>query len=190
MRGGQGKNVQETKKRNNEIINNLKQTLSKPTIVEAQRTLKIMEKLIDRVGLFLYLDSEFLIKFNEINNPQKLKLNKTLIQELSPEVLELVVREARMEIEFKSFASVEQQLKDGEVVEEEKIKEYERAKKDMAYSFKSLLRALEKRPQDVEILKNLKMNAVPNTEATNIHEALFNYKIIMQKTLATAAEEE
>lgn len=64
MRTGVGKNVQETKKRNNEIINNIKQTLSKPTIVEAQRTLKIMEKLIDRIGLFLYLDSEFIIKFN------------------------------------------------------------------------------------------------------------------------------
>ena len=37
-----GKNAQEMKKRNNEIINNLKQTLSKPTIVEAQRTLKIL----------------------------------------------------------------------------------------------------------------------------------------------------
>jgi hypothetical protein len=34
------------------------------------------------------------------------------------------------------------------------------------------------------------MNAVPNTESSNIHEALSNYKIIMQKTLATAAEEE
>ena len=32
------------------------------------------------------------------------------------------------------------------------------------------------------------MNAVPNTEASNIHETLSNYKIIMQKTLATAAE--
>ena len=37
----QGKN-QEIKKRNIEIINNLKQTLGKPTIVEAQRTLKIL----------------------------------------------------------------------------------------------------------------------------------------------------
>jgi hypothetical protein len=36
------KTAQETKKRNIEIINNLKQTLSKPTIVEAQRTLKIL----------------------------------------------------------------------------------------------------------------------------------------------------
>lgn len=42
MRQGQGKNLQQAKKRNIEIINNLKQTLSKPTIVEAQRTLKIL----------------------------------------------------------------------------------------------------------------------------------------------------
>lgn len=42
MKPGQAKNVQEAKKRNNEIINNLKQTLGKPTIVEAQRTLKIL----------------------------------------------------------------------------------------------------------------------------------------------------
>jgi hypothetical protein len=80
----QGKNAQEQKKRNLEIINNLKQTLSKPTIVEAQRTLKILEKLIDRISIFMNLDTEFIIKFNEINNPQKFRLNKTLIQDLSP----------------------------------------------------------------------------------------------------------
>jgi hypothetical protein len=33
MRVGAGKNAQEAKRRNIEIINNLKQTLSKPTIV-------------------------------------------------------------------------------------------------------------------------------------------------------------
>jgi len=48
--------------------------------VEAQRTLKILEKVIDRIAIFLNLDHDFLVKFNEINNPQKLKLNKTLIQ--------------------------------------------------------------------------------------------------------------
>lgn len=170
-----------------EIINNIKQTLSKPTIVEAQRTLKILQKMIDRIGLFLYLDSEFIMKFNEINNPQKLKLNKTLIQELSPKILDLVVKEAKMEAEFRSFNTVQQQLKEGEVVEEEKLQEFERVKKDTAYTFKSLVRALEGSSKDVQILKTLKMNAVPNTEASNIHEALSNYKIIMQKTLATAA---
>jgi len=78
------------------MINNLKQTLGKPTIVEAQRTLKILEKLIERIAIFLNLDSDFVIKFNEHNNPQKLKLNKNLMQELSPQVLDLIVKEAKM----------------------------------------------------------------------------------------------
>ena len=98
MKPGQSKNVQQTKKRNNEIINNIKQTLGKPTIVEAQRSLKILERLIDRHAIFLNLDTDFIVKFNEINNPQKLKLNRALLQELSPPVLDLLVKEAKMEL--------------------------------------------------------------------------------------------
>ncbi len=64
MKPGQSKNIQEAKKRNIEIINNLKQTLGKPTIVEAQRTLKILEKVIERISIFLNLDSDFVVKFN------------------------------------------------------------------------------------------------------------------------------
>lgn len=75
------RNIQES---NIEIINNLKHTLSKPTIVDAQRTLKIMDKLIDNLGIFLYLDTEFVMKFNDISNPQKIKLKKALVEELSP----------------------------------------------------------------------------------------------------------
>lgn len=92
-----------------------------------------------------------------------------------------------MESQFRVFVSVEQQLKENQVVEEQKLKEYERIKKDMAYCFKSLTRALEKHPDDLETIKSLKANSVPNVQILNIHEALSNYKIIMQKTLATAA---
>ena len=67
MKPGQSKTFQETKKRNIEIINNLKQTLGKPTIVEAQRTLKILQKLIDRINIFLNLDTDFVLKFNKYN---------------------------------------------------------------------------------------------------------------------------
>ena len=57
----------------------------------------------------------------------------------------------------------------------------------MAYTFKTLIRAVEKHPDDMEIIKSLRVNSTPNVEIANIHEALSNYKIIMQKTLATAA---
>ena len=66
--------------------------------MEAQRTLKILERVIDRIAIFLNLDSDFVVKFNEINNPQKLKLNRALLQELSPPVVDLLVREAKMEL--------------------------------------------------------------------------------------------
>jgi hypothetical protein len=157
--------------------------------VEAQRTLKIFERLIDRIAIFLNLDSDFVVKFNEINNPQKLKLNRALLQELSPPVLDLLVKEAKMELEFRTHAAVEQQEREGEIVEEEKKQEYLRIKKDMEYNFRSLVRALEKHPQDLEVLKSLKSNSTPNVEGANIYESLSNYKIIMQKMLATAAEE-
>lgn len=92
-----------------------------------------------------------------------------------------------MESEYRTFAQLEQQIKDGETVEDEKLKEYERVKKDMSYSFKTLIRCMEKYPADLEIIKSLKANFTPNVETANIHESLSNYKIIMQKMLATAA---
>ncbi len=63
-------------------------------------------------------------------------------------------------------------------------------KKDMEYNFRSLVRALERNPNDLEVLKSLKSNSSVNNEGNSIYESLSNYKIIMQKMLATAAEEE
>lgn len=105
-------------------------------------------------------------------------------------MLDLLVKEAKMEVEFRAHATVEQQERDGEIVEEEKKQEYLRIKKDMEYNFRSLVRSLEKFPGDLEILKSLKSNSTPNVEGSSIYESLSNYKIIMQKMLATAAEEE
>lgn len=65
-----------------------------------------------------------------------------MLQELSPPVLDLLVKEAKMELEFRTHATVEQQERDGEIVEEEKKQEYLRIKKDMEYNFRSLVRSL------------------------------------------------
>lgn len=54
-----------------------------------------------------------------------------------------------MELEFRTHAAVEQQEREGEIVEEEKKQEYLRIKKDMEYNFRSLARALEKHPLDL-----------------------------------------
>lgn len=84
-------------------------------------------------------------------------------------MLELIVREAKMELEFKTHASVEQQERDGEIIEDEKRQEYLRIKKDMEYNFRSLVRSLESRPQDIEILRSLKSNSSVNFEGSSIY---------------------
>jgi len=60
-----------------------------------------------------------------------------------------LIKEAKMESEFRLQAGVEQSERESENVEEEKKQEFLRTKKDMEYNFKSLLRALERHPQDV-----------------------------------------
>lgn len=64
-------------------------------------------------------------------------------------MLDLAIKEAKLELEFRGYASLEQQIKDGETIEEDKMAEFNRIKKDMEYNFKSLIRALEKHPDNL-----------------------------------------
>ena len=83
---------------------------------------------------------------------------------------------------------IEQQIRDGDVVEEERMLEYGRIKKDLENNFKTLVRALSKNKNDFEKVQTLKINSTLNGDIQFVQEALSNYKIIMQKKLATAAE--
>ena len=74
------KGIQEA---SSEILTHIKLTVGKPTIVEAQRVLRIVDKLIENVGLLLYLDNDFIMKFNEIGNQQRSKINKALFNSMS-----------------------------------------------------------------------------------------------------------
>lgn len=53
-----------------------------------------------------------------------------------------------------------------------------------------MVRALSKNKSDLEKVQSLRASSVPNSDIQFVQEALSNYKIIMQKKLATAAEEE
>jgi hypothetical protein len=54
--------------------------IGKPTIVEAQRILKVMEQMLLNLETFLYLDSEFIGRFLDLS---KGKLHKELVQQLT-----------------------------------------------------------------------------------------------------------
>lgn len=82
-------------------------------------------------------------KFNDINNPQKAsKLSKGLVQKLQEKTLALFINEAKLESEFKQINNVIEQQKgtENETVEEEKLAEYNRVRKDLEVNFKTLVR--------------------------------------------------
>ncbi len=71
------------------MLKNIESTnIGKPTIVEAQRILKIIDNLYMNLLVFTYLDSEFVNKFTDITKNNK--LSKELVQQLSPKCLELL----------------------------------------------------------------------------------------------------
>lgn len=80
-------------------------------------------------------------------------------------------------------------IEHGDEVEPDKLAEYNRIKKDMEVNFKTLVRALIKNKNDFDIVKSLRGSTTLNNDVQQINESLGNYKIIMQKKLATAAEE-
>ncbi|XP_031505818.1 uncharacterized protein LOC116268180 [Nymphaea colorata] len=75
-----------------------------------------------------------------------------------------------MELEFRTHATVEQQERDGEIVEEEKKQEYLRIKKDMEYNFRSLkmlATAAEEEDSHAQMIKELetKIDSLEKTKA-------------------------
>lgn len=76
----QQKSLQEN---HQEILSNLMSTIiGKPTIVEAQRILKVMDQLVANLETFLYLDVELIGRFLDLS---KVKVHKELINQLSSE---------------------------------------------------------------------------------------------------------
>lgn len=81
-----GKSLQETHK---EMLKNIESTnIGKPTIVEAQRILKIIDNLSANLAIFIYLDTELIGKFLDVTKHSK--LSKDLVQKLTPKCFELL----------------------------------------------------------------------------------------------------
>ncbi|KRX00060.1 hypothetical protein PPERSA_07257 [Pseudocohnilembus persalinus] len=170
----------------NELIKNIQSTnIGKPTIVEAQRILQIFEGLQFNLQIFQYFDSEFIGKFIDI---QKGKLSKELIKQLSQEALEILKEQAEIEAKYKPFATLEQQREEDEEIDEDKLIEKNKIYKQLEKNFQNLTRFFKEHPEDFEIIRELKQNK--NSEIKDLNNYIECWKIIYQKKLSTASEEQ
>ena len=145
-----------------DMLNNIQSTqIGKPTQVEAQRILKIMDNLYSNLGIMQYLDHDFVIKFQDMKTQQKLQ--KDLVNALSAQAKEYLIRQAEIEVKFKpliQFLENTEKKQEGEGEQEEdkekekeKKNQFERTLNEMRDNFKSLVRYLRSNPQDEELIK-------------------------------------
>lgn len=100
----QKKALQETY---NEMLKNLISTnIVKPTNVEAQRILNILDLLVIDIEILTYIDTEFLIHFFETNI---MKLPKDQIEKISQKTLELLKAQSKIEFKFHDLTKPEEE---------------------------------------------------------------------------------
>lgn len=86
-----------------QVLKNIHQNIGKPTIVEAQRILRILDGLYDSLITFMYLDTEFIARFLGTG---KNKLPEDQVKKLSKQGYELLYNQAELEAKYKPYASM------------------------------------------------------------------------------------
>lgn len=187
-----------------EMLNNLISTnIVKPTNVEAQRILNILDELVEDIEILSFLDTDFLINFLNLNN-NTIRSFKESIDKFTPQTFELLRTEAKLEYDYHAITKPEEEdIKEKkedeeneegneENKEEEKIDEEEKRKEDerkqqeiekyrdqLAENLKELLRALRKNDTDFNVLKVKYRNFVCLFECFILNvKTAYKYKFI------------
>jgi hypothetical protein len=84
----------------------IEQNFAKPTNVEAQRIIKIIDELLINMEVQCYLDSEFLASFLNQDLTKELLGNK--VNELSSSLIRMLAYQAKLESKFTELTSVEE----------------------------------------------------------------------------------
>jgi len=90
----------------NEMLNNLMSTnIVKPTNVEAQRILNILDILVKDIEILSYVDTDFLFNFLDLNAT---KLPKEQIEKISAKALDLMKNQSKIEFKFHDLTKPEE----------------------------------------------------------------------------------
>ena len=101
------KEAEEQSEQHNQILQNLiEQNFAKPTNVEAQRIIKIIDELLNNMEVLCYLDNDFISNFID---PEQLSslFEWQLVEALSPQIVKLMNYQAKLEAKFTELNAVE-----------------------------------------------------------------------------------
>lgn len=103
----QQKEAEEQSEQHNAILQNLiEQNFAKPTNVEAQRIIKIIDELLINMEILCYLDADFISNFMQQDMLTDL-FDPNLVESLSPQILQYLNYQSKLEAKFTELTNVE-----------------------------------------------------------------------------------
>lgn len=173
--------------RNNNKIKEIMTTFSasKPTNVDAQRIVCVLDSLIEKVSILQYVDSDLL---NSISDKGRSQEKEELLAQLTNNTHLLLMREQDCEARLKPLITGQDNA-DKTNDEANPALEFGNLVSSTAKNLRNLIRELENNPRDIEILKRLRKNA-----QVEDYEEFLTYlrglRLLMLKRLSTSVEEQ
>lgn len=161
--------------------------MSKPTNVEAQRILTIIEALIEKVTIAAHLDGEFMGNFSDTS---KSKVTEEFLTMVTEKTGKMLMKQGDFENKLRPFLlASESQEKTNEIDKSEQGGiDFPELCKQTRTNVRNLVRCLQDTPPDLDAIKGKKKNIWDEYE--EFLNCLRSIKVIMLKKLSTSAEEE
>jgi len=176
---------------NNKTVQLLSQmtalNVSKPTNVEAQRILTIIEALIEKVTIAAYLDGEFMGYFSDTS---KSKVTEEFLSMVTEKTGKMLMKEGEYETKLRPYLLAQENAEKINEVDksEEGAMPYPELTKVTRNNVRNLVRCLQDNPPDFDAIRSRKRNIWEEYE--EFLNCLRSVRVIMLKKLSTSAEEE
>jgi len=158
---------------------------SKPTNVDAQRIVCVIDALVEKVQILQYLDSDL---FNSLNDKARTQEKEELLAQLTSNTNSFLSRELDLEVKLKPLLTGQESI-DKTNDETNQASEFANLISATAKNLRNLIREVQNNPRDVDILKRLRKNS-----ALEDYEDFLTYlrglRLLMLKRLSTSVEEQ
>jgi len=159
---------------------------SKPTNVDAQRIVCVLDALIEKVQILQYLDSDL---FNSMNDKAKMAEKDELLNQLTDNSRTQLLREAELELKLKPLLGVQESNVDKTNDESSPTIDFAGMVATTAKNIRNLIREIQNNPQDLDIIKRLRKNT-PLEDYDDFLTYLKGLRLLMLKRLSTSVEEQ
>jgi len=158
---------------------------SKPTNVDAQRIVCVIDALVEKVQILQYLDSDL---FNSLNDKARTQEKEELLAQLTANTHTFLSRELDLEVKLKPLITGQESV-DKTNDETNQASEFANLISTTAKNLRNLIREVQNNPRDMDILKRLRKSS-----ALEDYEDFLTYlrglRLLMLKRLSTSVEEQ